>query len=590
MKRYFLGATLLVVFSVSLFSFSMKEVNKKEISETTILFLNDIVTQDTFYVQTPDCGGTAGVCVDIPFSDIGNYSFVDNGGMYSNGFDSCMIGTSLNLGVGTHWIQIVENGGTACVDSFYVNVLCVQTSTEVFEIEENSSHQYCFDFGELLAQQPSTTEILCPSNPGTPVDFNLIGGNNCVSIIGASIGQDTACYAFCDNFGICDTTYLYVNVIPQASNITIAWIYDTMFVNTTNQLCIDTSELNGNVVNITNGCPMQSGEFAVFNIDTTTYCLDYSGIDIGIDTACIYVTDDLGNIDTTFIVAYVSNPITDTLYQDINLGDFGEYCIDTTELGGNIVVIENLCGNSGAGGVAVFTLNNQTTCFDALGNSVGQDTACISICDNFGTCDTTILIANVLPAQPIDLVANDDIDTVIYNETLYSNICDNDLIPNNFLTNYYILPTTFGGVGPNEGTVAFDGECNIIYTPFATDCDIVDEFNYVICNVDGCDTALYTVFISCETTTVGGPLEFANGFSPNGDEVNQFFTIKGAEDFPNNILRIYNRWGNEVYRKEGYTNDWDGLWKGTSLQNGTYFYLFNDGAGNTYSGYVYLQR
>jgi gliding motility-associated-like protein len=107
--------------------------------------------------------------------------------------------------------------------------------------------------------------------------------------------------------------------------------------------------------------------------------------------------------------------------------------------------------------------------------------------------------------------------------------------------------------------------------------------------VDGCDTALVTVALECESI-IGSELVFSNGFSPNGDEVNEFFEIGGAETYPNNSLRIFNRWGNEVFKTENYQNDWDGTFNGARLMNGTYFYLFNDGAGNTYTGYVYIQK
>jgi len=169
-------------------------------------------------------------------------------------------------------------------------------------------------------------------------------------------------------------------------------------------------------------------------------------------------------------------------------------------------------------------------------------------------------------------------------------ICENDVIPNDFLTNNYILPATAGGVGPNYGFAIFNNDCTITYTPVGEPCDIDDTFNYVICNTEGCDTALVTVTISCNALPPDGQLMFTNGFSPNGDDVNDVFTIFGIENFPNNYLHVFNRWGNEVLYVEGYQNDWRGDWNGKILQNGTYFYVLDDGAGNEYSGYVYIRR
>lgn len=686
-KNRFKGVAFLVLLmfsSVSLFSNTSEEEVRLDFSKNTTTFFNEIVTVDTFYVQTSSCNDGAGVCIDIPFDSIGNYQFVDNGAMYSGTFSECMpVATSIydyaqlfgagnlgpymvddwtvdgvtysglvatmgaltdsmnlwnpsgnwmmdvvtqkitggnanvtytdmamtvtsinapssiplstsdtyqgavmNLSVGTHWVQVTKTADATCVDSFFVNVLCVQAGVESFTVEENSSSQYCFDHGELLGS-PSSVEILCPNNPGSPVDFNLVSGNACVQINAETVGQDSACYVFCDEYGICDTTTIYVNVTALVGNITVSWVTDTIFPNTTNQVCIDTSELNGSIMEMINGCPAQSGEYVMFDLNMGTYCVDYSAIDIGQGTACIYITDSSGDVDTTYLVVTVTAPPSDTLFQNINLGDMGIFCIDTTQLGGNVSIVENICG-SNVSNAASFTFGPTTYCYTAITNEVGQDTACIVVCDNFGVCDTTILIANILAASTT-LVASDDQIEVFEGESISANICGNDSIPNDFLTNYYILTPPFGGTGPNYGTVDFDSECNITYTSDGMDCNVEDHFEYVICNVDGCDTATVSVIVKCETVPADS-LEFVTGFSPNGDDVNQFFTIKGAETLPENTLTVFNRWGNQVYKTQFYQNDWDGTWNGSHLQNGTYFYLFDDGAGNTYTGYVYLQN
>ena len=85
-------------------------------------------------------------------------------------------------------------------------------------------------------------------------------------------------------------------------------------------------------------------------------------------------------------------------------------------------------------------------------------------------------------------------------------------------------------------------------------------------------------------------LEFYSGFSPNGDGVNDVFYVQGVEFFPDNILCVFNRWGNRVYYKEGYDNTFDGTWENTRLPDGTYFYVFDDGKDKQYSGYVQIAR
>ncbi len=59
-----------------------------------------------------------------------------------------------------------------------------------------------------------------------------------------------------------------------------------------------------------------------------------------------------------------------------------------------------------------------------------------------------------------------------------------------------------------------------------------------------------------------------NTFSPNSDGINDLWILRNIEYFPDNELVVLNRWGNEVYKKRGYKNTWDG----SSLNEGTYYF------------------
>jgi gliding motility-associated-like protein len=68
-----------------------------------------------------------------------------------------------------------------------------------------------------------------------------------------------------------------------------------------------------------------------------------------------------------------------------------------------------------------------------------------------------------------------------------------------------------------------------------------------------------------------------NSFSPNGDGVNDRFYVFGDEGLELKLLRIYDRWGAEVFRIEnGKLNDpawgWDGNFRGQALNPGVYVY------------------
>ncbi|WP_167619749.1 Ig-like domain-containing protein, partial [Maribellus sediminis] len=81
-----------------------------------------------------------------------------------------------------------------------------------------------------------------------------------------------------------------------------------------------------------------------------------------------------------------------------------------------------------------------------------------------------------------------------------------------------------------------------------------------------------------------------DAFSPNGDNIYDYFVIECIEQYPNASLQIYNRWGNIVFEQENYGNEarWgseDAWWDGRSSHNltvgneklpvGTYIYILD---------------
>ncbi|WP_396601901.1 Ig-like domain-containing protein [Algibacter sp. R77976] len=93
-------------------------------------------------------------------------------------------------------------------------------------------------------------------------------------------------------------------------------------------------------------------------------------------------------------------------------------------------------------------------------------------------------------------------------------------------------------------------------------------------------------------------LKIYNEFSPNGNGKNEFFYIDCINNYPDNKLEIYNRWGNVVYVKEGYDNTFDGVSNGRAVVNkneklpvGTYYYILDLGDGTEpRAGWLYIVR
>ena len=87
------------------------------------------------------------------------------------------------------------------------------------------------------------------------------------------------------------------------------------------------------------------------------------------------------------------------------------------------------------------------------------------------------------------------------------------------------------------------------------------------------------------------------GFSPNGDGINDRFVIRYVPVGITVRLDIYNRWGNRVYHRDNYQNDWDGtanegtgVATGKGLPDGTYFYQVALSSGQEFTRFVTLVR
>ena len=66
-----------------------------------------------------------------------------------------------------------------------------------------------------------------------------------------------------------------------------------------------------------------------------------------------------------------------------------------------------------------------------------------------------------------------------------------------------------------------------------------------------------------------------NTFTPNGDGVNDVWRIKYLDSYPNVTVNIFNRYGVRVYASIGYIEAWSGIFNGTALPVGTYYYVID---------------
>lgn len=90
-----------------------------------------------------------------------------------------------------------------------------------------------------------------------------------------------------------------------------------------------------------------------------------------------------------------------------------------------------------------------------------------------------------------------------------------------------------------------------------------------------------------------------NRFSYSSHKIKNVFFVECAEQYPNNYLQVYNRWGTKVFEMKGYDNSWNGSSTGIKtmgakrkLPIGTYYYDFDlgDASHHKLSGWLYISK
>ncbi|WP_255362847.1 PKD-like domain-containing protein [Tenacibaculum sp. MAR_2009_124] len=182
----------------------------------------------------------------------------------------------------------------------------------------------------------------------------------------------------------------------------------------------------------------------------------------------------------------------------------------------------------------------------------------------------------------------------------------NITIPNGESVNYDVFSdvlegnTEFSWIADNndlvegESTTLIEG--NVItdtLTNTTTNDQVVRYTIYPKSNA-GCEGTPYILLVTVATNC----FTIYNEFSPDQDGQNDTFIITCIENYPNNTLEVFNRWGNTVYKKQGYKNEWDGNSEGRStiaaesgLPAGTYYYVIDLGNGEDAKvGWLYINR
>lgn len=109
--------------------------------------------------------------------------------------------------------------------------------------------------------------------------------------------------------------------------------------------------------------------------------------------------------------------------------------------------------------------------------------------------------------------------------------------------------------------------------PFSATFGTGDVFISVV-DGNGCETQDYArIDDDCTNRKPTEPVGNKR-FSPNDDGINDFWTIGGISSFPNSLIIVFNKWGQQVFNTSGgYDEPWDGKSAGVPVPEATYYYV-----------------
>jgi len=425
-------------------------------------------------------------------------------------------------------------------------------------------------------------------------------------------GEEVGKLTVCDNQSpaLCDSVVVIIDIIqendpPVILNQTFDPV-DSLFFTTKEDfslgICIDLVDPDFGPWKITSA----TSESGVATIDLSIanpLCYtfiptpDINGTDILEIVVC-----DSGNpalCDSIIVVTEIT-PVNDppiimdndeTIMLNTEEDNVLNFCLTVTDADNDPLSGNDILSDSDNGVYTVDSGNALCYSFSPNENFFGQEIVSISVCDN-GTpnlCDVASIIIEIVPVNDAPIVTDDEI-TVLRNRSFTGNLLENDSdIEGHTLSVNLPLEAS-----PLHGELVIDEAGNFTYTPDQTYFG-EDSFSYVVCDNGQpslCSTG--SVFITVEDID----LFVYQGFSPNGDGINDFWQIDGIDLFENNLVRLYDRYNNTVFEIFGY-NNLDNVWQGESnrgvskkdLPDGTYYYIINLGDGDSLiSGFVVLKR
>ncbi|MCB0629674.1 MAG: cohesin domain-containing protein [Saprospiraceae bacterium] len=447
---------------------------------------------------------------------------------------------------------IVENNATGCVDSLEITVADNTANPPVVSIAEPQLFTCTTPTIPLDASATgaasSFSSISWVSNDGNTV--SPATGSLQVQVDGPGIYELTVVDAATGCSGTGTVTVVPDNDTPQAlagSDLGIE--------------CNETGVLDGTAssmgtqftyqwVNLDGGAtPMPEDDLEPAVVEPGTYLLIVANIDNG----CVD--------SDTIVVSRIYPP-------DANAGADISLCQDqsTTNLAANVPTgTTGMWTSSGLAGTDSATDPNTAVNGLQSGGNVFTWTLSAPGCPNYSQDQVTVYIETApTPVEDILQIGAD-------NRSVTIDLAQNDVKTNvgSYSVTLLTIPE-FGTIDTfNNGVLTYSVPRGFVGVTQAT---------YEICNLD-CDDLCATGTLRIFVEDPDYVPTIMNTITPNGDGLNdelsfEILEFTPADEFPDNEIIIFNRWGDIIFQQRPYTNDWRGLnSSGEKLPQGTYYYV-----------------
>ena len=469
---------------------------------------------------------------------------VEFGGMAN---DPCVVLSASKV------VEVIVNRPPTISSITSPGVVCPNTATNAisFTIDDENT-----PLNNLVLTAVSSNTTVVPS---ANIVFSGTGNNRTVVVtpVANQSGTATITVTVRDSYNTTASSSFTVT-FEDTTIPTVITQNVTAFLDANGQATVTAAQIN-------NGSTDNCG-IATVTLNQTAFDCE----DIGTNTITLTVTDVNGNVNTANAIITIVDDISPTvIIQNVTafLDAYGEASVTVAQINN---------GSSDNCGIASIVLSDTEFNCDDLG-------------DNTVTLTVTDVNGNVASATAVVTVAYD-----------FTTTGDNDLDG---------TPDNCDNDDDNDGVLDVNDNCPFQANANQTDndndgvgdaCDNDDDNDGVLDGFDNCPLVYNPGQEDRDNDGTGDvcdliDINVSQAITPNGDGFNDTWIIYNIENHPNHVIRVYNRWGDEVMYAKNYQNDWDGkhVNKSNALPSGSSYYYQIDLDGNgsfDHDGWIYITK